>query len=307
MNYISDDFRWDGLSVLCYPGGYGGDFLCNLLQLNYDPNHKFFSNKKNKFSWGVPGLSGKRIDVILRFHSDTLISEYLFNKGIKDAMQYRSFIEKIYDEDFFVYKKKYIQYNRNLTMPKYLNNSPILSYHYVTPNANFSMHEMFPGASIFLLYTEKFEVNFFFKLLETIKNNDLSLVGLENLKTHIGSIITNNNHNLVIKKYKLFDNMIGIDAEKLFFEDGHGYEDEVEKILSDNLGRKIILNRNLLKKYKKDNKDLIKEMMNISEDIHKMSCKEIAKLILEDYFIDNRTSMTDVEFKFLLKKFKHFL
>jgi hypothetical protein len=303
---VSDDFKWDGLSVICYPGGYGGDFFCNLLQLNYDPNHIFSPNEKNKFEWGIPGLAGKRINPILRFHNDTLLSEYLFSKGIKDAIQYRSFIEKIYDEDFYKFKKNYIQYNRNLAMAKYLNNSPILSYHYTTPNTDFSMHEMFPGASIFLLYTEKFEVNFFFKLLETIKNNDLSLVRLENLKTHIGSIITNqNNYNFVIKKYELFDNMIGIDAEKLFFEDG--YEEEIEKILSDNLGRKIILNRNLLKKYKKDNKDLIKEMMDILENIHKMSCKEIAKVILEDCFIDNRTSMTDVEFKLLLKKFEYFL
>jgi hypothetical protein len=70
MNYIGDDFSWDKLIVISYPGGYGGDFFCNLLQLNYDPNHTFSPNENNKFEWVVCNNAHKSTDIIFDFYQN---------------------------------------------------------------------------------------------------------------------------------------------------------------------------------------------------------------------------------------------
>jgi hypothetical protein len=305
MNYIGDDFSWDKLTLVSYPSGFGGDFFCNLLHMNYDPNHTFLPDENNKFNWVVwrhltdeknLKFPIKSTNAFLKAHKDKNVLKYT-------PINFVNFIEKIYHKDFSVYKNNFIQHNRNMLMSTYLKNLHIVNTHYVDPHENFSIYEMFPGASIFFLYTKNVYYTFYFTLLTIIKN-DKMCVGSEHL---IGSIITDPAYaRLVTKTYEPFDNMIPIDAGKLFFEND-GYETEAEQILSNSLGKTIVLDRNLLKKYKKDNKDLVKKMMNISENIDTMSCKDIVKIILENYFIDTRLAMTDDKFKLLLKKFEMFL
>ena len=145
--FISDDFKWDKLTIICYLGGLGGDFFCNLLHMNYDPTHTFLPNKNNKFTWHVKA-STKSIHRIMNSYKDEDILKYekvddfnymkLFNSNINflDDMGYHIFnqtvinsefnlIKKIYDEDFIAYKNNYIQDARNNFMLEYLNENSI--------------------------------------------------------------------------------------------------------------------------------------------------------------------------------------
>jgi hypothetical protein len=153
---------------------------------------------------------------------------------------------------------------------------------------------VFPKASIFFLYSENKEYNFLFKILELIKKTNISYS--TNIKKDISTIVVNSR---IYAHTQTFDNMIGIDVGKLFFEDG--YEEEIEKKLSKQLNKEIILDRNVLEKYKKTNRDIIEKYMEIS-NIHGLSCEEIVQTILGNFFIDERNYMDDEKFKFLLKK-----
>jgi hypothetical protein len=70
MNYIGDDFKWDKLILINYPPGSGGDFFCNLLHMNYDPNHKFTPDENNKFEWKFKGFR-KSLTQLFVFHKLT--------------------------------------------------------------------------------------------------------------------------------------------------------------------------------------------------------------------------------------------
>jgi hypothetical protein len=341
MSYIGDDFKWDKLIIICYLGGQGGDFLCNLLQINFNPEHTFSPDENNKFYWKhKAGI--KSVNRILNYHSDSKLLKYkniddikyyceklyycakLYNAvNINDSYvedpNYKKYVEhmfnvdfkvleKIYDEDFDVYKKNYIQYVRNSYIDKYnFSNKNIINYHYNKPIENFSMQEMFPGAAVFQLYTNKVECSFIFKVLEIIKNvNRFPSINIKDAKQRIASIAVNTNYPSMgwNNTSKTFDNMTGINVGKLFLE--NGYEEEIEHVFSNQLNREIILDRNLLEKYKKDNYNIIKETMDISENIHELSYKEIVQIILENYFLDHEP-MPSHKLKDLLKKWNYYI
>jgi hypothetical protein len=169
MNYIGDDFEWDKLVVICYPPGFGGDFLCNLLQINYDPNYTFFPNEKNKFEWTCKNPEINSLFSFQKKYNGKLDISF----DIKDEFKYC--FETIYDKDFDTFKKNYIQFIRNKYMENYLKNDYIINFHYhnAVPIEKFSINEVFPKASIFFLYSENKEYNFLFKILELIKKTNI--------------------------------------------------------------------------------------------------------------------------------------
>jgi hypothetical protein len=309
MNYISDDFKWDKLILINYPSGSGGDFFCNLLHMNYDSNHIFSPDKNNKFEWHIKGFQKitmqffefyrlKHIPIV-----DIDDIDYQ-NFKIHANKSYLDIIDKIYDEDFDKFKKNYIQYVRNSLYKKYSEGNFLANSHNSRPIKNFSMYEVFPEASIFFLYSENKKYNFIFKILQLIKNRNFNPINSKkSLKTRISSLIVNNTEPDQYKNYKVFDNMIGIDVGKLFFE--NGYEDEAENILSKKLNKKIKLNKELIEEYKKNNKNLIKNVMEIEGNIYEISIEEIVKIILEDYFIyDERKTLNNFS---LFKKWESFM
>jgi hypothetical protein len=328
MNYIGDDFSWDKLIIISYPAGYGGDFFCNLLHMNYNPNHTFLPDINNKFEW-VVFSNIKSIDQLFYFHKNKFNKNLLIEKiniekiiGETDDFDidlYRKniflnriyFYKHIYNEDFFIFKNNYIQYARNLHIKhieKHLKENKFLkkfitNYHYDRPIQNFSFHEVFPKSKIYFLYAENKENMLLFNILATIKNFDLISEPTNSLRSRILAVTLQPS---TIYEIKPFDNMIGIDVGKLFFENNE-YENEVEKILSDTLNEKIILNKVLLKQYKQDNLYIIKKMLNIPENIYKMSSKEIVKIILENYFIFDRASIPNDKFKLYMNYWGKFL
>jgi len=313
MNYIDDDFKWDKLISICYPGGFGGDFFCNLLQINFDPNHTFLPDQNNKFEWKKGIIKSKSINRILFFYKNLILNEKNNYENIEDSVyrDYKNFTKKytidfiktIYDEDFDIFKKNYIQYIRNAHIDHYSTNKyNIINNHYDLPIENFSMHEVFPDALIYFLYAENKYNTILFYFLEIIKNFKLYNTNSFDPKIFFSIVIEKRK----LINYKPFDNMIGIDAGKLFLENSD-YVNEVEQIFSNTLNRKIKLDRTILNNYKKNNKNIIKKSLNIFENIHEISNEKIVKIILENYFIENKYSIQNDKFKNLLKKWESFL
>jgi len=313
MNYIGDDFKWDKLISICYPGGFGGDFFCNLLQINFDPNHIFLPDQNNKFEWKKGIVKSKSINRILFFYKNLILNEKNNYENIENSVykDYKIFIEKytidfiktIYDEDFNIFKKNYIQYIRNAHIGHYSTNQyNIINNHYDLPIENFSMHEVFPDALIYFLYAENKYNTILFSFLEIIKNFKLYNTNIFDPEIFFSIVIEKRK----LINYKPFDNMIGIDAGKLFLEN-NDYVNEVEQIFSNTLNRKIKLDRTILNDYKKNNKNIIKQSLNIFENIHEISNEKIVKIILENYFIENKLSLQNDKFKILLKKWESFL
>jgi len=267
--------------------------------MNYDLNHKFSSRKNNKFEWQIK--SGKKSpNKIFNFYEKlNLLKKHSSSSHIECAIalgpdntfknitnkEYLNLIKKLYDDDFFVFKKNYIQYVRNEHIEKYSNHQYILNYHYFFPIKNFSLHEIFPGASIFYFYAKNKAHELMLVLLNFIKNNIIKN-SAENLKNKITQIIATLDINTPSFFHKPYDDMIGIDVGNFFFEDDDYYIDEIENIFSNALNKKIILDRNLLNEYKKNNKTIIKKWLGVFENTDKFSSEEIVKFILKEPLID---------------------
>ena len=276
MMYISDNFKWDKLVVINYPAGYGGDFFCNLLNMNYDPNHKFAGNSNNKFEWHTVDWYNhfKKTGILFSVYECDdkeklweTYSKYTSNKIVKHS---KKLFAILYDEDPDIFKENYIQYIRNSLYKGYNEGKFIVNTH--SSKAGKMLFEVLPGAIMFHLIANKIEHACLFVLLFVIKEKNY-----EDKKLWIDFLY--NNIEMFSIKYT-FDNMITIDVGKLFFE--NGYEEEAENIFSNALNRNITLNRTILSNYKKNNIELLAKNFNI-ENASELTAIELLELILKPY------------------------
>jgi hypothetical protein len=279
-----DNFLWNKLSIICYRGGYGGDFLCNLLYQNYSKTHLVNpSNEKNQFNFtyldtGYMQPCLKNIKDLFFLHKDAAKKKIVFDlikltefdkikikrdksKDINDwkAVAWYDDLMKIYhilyDEDTDIYTENFTNYIREIYYQGYKEKKYISRIHWHHPQyESFKLSKTFLGANIFLLVTDNIIYHDFFMLLSFIKNNQMYYYKLMD-DSIFKNIFTNEKE--IVKN--TFDNMIPIDVGKLFFE--NGYENEVENILSDSLKKNIVLNKKLLEKYKKDNMNIIENII----------------------------------------------
>ena len=136
MNYISDDFKWDKLINVCYPGGFGGDFFCNLLYMNYDPNHTFLPDENNRFKWDdnnvnetVSKIALKKINTFFNAYNSNDVEKF-WDSQFEWYTQYivphakllkrcKDIFNILYDEDPNIFKENYIQFIRNSLYERY--------------------------------------------------------------------------------------------------------------------------------------------------------------------------------------------
>ena len=289
---LDDDFSWDKLINVCYPGGFGGDFFCNLLQMNYDPSHTFLPDKNNMFAWPTNYSDTIKFEFERRFLKKTnevfncYDKKNVFFGNEVNATNIKSFVNILYDEDRAIFIKNYIQFVRNCYYRGYVQEKHISNFHYTMPIKNFSIHKVFPSSFNIFLYSKNTEYSvlfyllLFFKLASDSQKTNLSIPF--NIKKNGKKIIGKKETILFYKRgYSNCDNMIGIDVGKLFFE-YDGYENEAEQILSDALNRKIVLDKNVLNEYKKNNIKLIQRYAGI-KNILDICPKEISNKILNNY------------------------
>jgi hypothetical protein len=289
---LDDDFKWDKLINICYHAGYGGDFMCNMLYMNYNPDHKFYGDKKNnKFEWtSINNINLfedekfliKKINPIFNaYTSDDLekfwYNEYKWGKGVM-VNKSKKIFTILYDSDPIIFKQNYIHFLRNALYEEYRIERYIHNMHYNIPlKLNFSIHEALPGSTNFFFTIEKIEYAFLFFLLSCIKN-DMYVMDDE-YKKHNLKVMFENRYQ--IEKWgTIFDDMIPIDVGKLFFE--ISYEEKAENIFSNALNKKITLDRTILNEYKKNNIEQLAKTFNI-ENAHELTPKELLMSILKPY------------------------
>jgi hypothetical protein len=287
---INDDFKWDKLINICYRAGFGGDFMCNMLYMNYNPNHKFYGNEQNKFKW-INKDNNTSVDV----HEKILIKRInsLFNAYTCDNLEKfwdleskwcdnvllnktKKLFSILYDSDPIIFKKNYIQFLRSVLYEEYKRKKYITNMHYCTSwgQFDFSIHKALPGSTNFFFTIEKNEYAFLFFLLFAIKND---MKDEESKNYYIKNMFASRHR---LKKITIFDDMIPIDVGKLFFETN--YEENAENIFSNALNKKITLDRILLNRYKKNNIEQLAKTFNI-ENAHELTPKELLMSILKPY------------------------
>jgi hypothetical protein len=293
---IDDDYKWDKLIIVCYPGGFGGDFFCNLLHMNYDPNHKFSPNVNNRYEWNFREnatycIAIKKINNIFTYYKaikNNREAEFLAKESIWASEFSLETMKKImaitYDENFDLFKKNYIKLVRNFMCEDQLKKRCIINTH--SFQNNLSISEIFPESVKIVLFAEKYEYALLNSFLGRIKNVpvDENKKNLQNASTSEKKII--DILNLDIKAIsRLLSNpyvdTTGIDVGKLFFENGE-YVSEVENLLSTKLNRKIVLDKNLIQKYKKDNMSILGKTFNI-KNADELTPKELLDNILSPH------------------------
>jgi len=285
--FIDDNFSWDKLIIINYPAGHGGDFLCNLLHKNYDTNYEFHGNEDNKFDWFVHNSFKfgheqtviKKLNALFDIYTSNDLKKYLEKEKqwctIKVIDRVKTIFTILYDEDPIIFKKNCIQFIRNAAYENYNKKKFITNLHYTKPILNFSIHEALPKSVNFFLTTEKIECVFLFHIFAGLKNR----VNENYTKKHFIDFLCENAEDFHIKN--VFDNMIGIDAGKLFLENSD-YVNEVEQIFSNTLNKKIVLDKKILNNYKKNNIELFKKIFNI-KNAHELTSKELLEAIVKPH------------------------
>jgi uncharacterized protein YifE (UPF0438 family) len=280
-----DNFVWDKLSIICYKGGYGGDFLCNLLYQNYNENHIINPyTKENRFDFGH--LDTGYMHPCLKNMKD-FIFLYKIRKGerkFEDMVEiaWYKYLDKInnilYDENEDIYTENVANFIREVYYQGYMEKKYIARTHYHQKrHIPFEISKIFPGANIFLLVTNNMAYHTFFNVLTFAKNR--SMYHFKSGDPLLKKFFTQEDR--MVKN--TFNNMIPIDVGKLYFESG--YEIEAENILSNTLKKKIILNKQLLEKYKKDNMTIIENIIGKKnmENANSVFIAEKVSIFLEKY------------------------
>ena len=260
------------LILVNYLGGYGGDFFCNLLHNAIDPSYSFETTGLNKYetSHHEKYKYIKLLGVIIQRYRSERQGRNTDDMNLVKSVHQRNinvpwlWAEKMYsicyDKDpqtFYQNLKQAIR--QELPYPK--NNLVIANYH----NARFAhlldMNQIIPKSKNILLYTNSLKYHCLFDLLGLYKKQFMFLKQAAE-SSHLDPNI--------VFEYKASkqpippnDNYLSIDAGRLFFETG--IEDQTNAALSEYLGCDIVLNHEMLYKYRKNNIKILNSLVGSIE------------------------------------------
>ena len=227
---------WNDFIIIDYYAGSGGEFFAGLLYKSYDPAYVFVninnSEGKNTFVW-FDRPSYHSYDIRMR-KIDSYISHY--NGKTELSEPYKKVFDEIYDEDPNKFVQNFYSYFRRF-YSRFKSRPFIEVCTYTNKFRDMCIGDMFPGSAVLFLEVDKKYMKYV-DALDTIKNN---------LPSYYASQ----------RSLRTFDDMIPIDAGRLFYETG--YESEAEDRLSVALNRDIILDREILSIYKENNFKLLRD------------------------------------------------
>ncbi|CAB5220764.1 hypothetical protein UFOVP247_34 [uncultured Caudovirales phage] len=227
---------WNDFIFINYSAGSGGEFFAGLLYKSYYPSYEFIHKGRNAFTWFDP-QSSKTYDIRMR-RIDAYVNRYLkkidklssFHPDLHDTVY-----QEIYDENPTKFVENMCAYSRRF-YSQFTSNPFIEVCSYTNKFHNLCLQDMFPKSTIFFLEIEDRYLRYTCAL-DKIKNNLPSFYSRSSVRC--------------------FDDMIPIDAGKLFFE--NGYEEEAEDILSVALNREVSLEREALSEYRENNIKLLRD------------------------------------------------
>jgi len=230
------------LTLICFRGGYGGDFLCGLIDqalnnsqlIQRDLNNRYsFYNYIFPFDQKIKNLQG-----ILRYYyaqKDKKISR----PNLWDD-NYEKIYNMCYDEDAISFSNNILEYIKSLLHLKYEYN--VGSIHFMGGVPTFDLRNIHDQMSIIFLENNNDLYFHYFHVLFEIKLNYRKL----------------KNRKYVNKTPAEWDSppyAINIDAGKLFFEDT--LDNTISETLSKIIGKEIIIDIDELKRYRFDNEKIL--------------------------------------------------
>lgn len=231
------------LTLVCYRSGYGGDFLCALLDEALG-NLKFDVRDANNRYWGKNYVFSSVNEQIKSLHH---IFSYYYNKdsvqvidrlcGKADWADDIKMIYNIcYDDNEELFIDNIVQYIASDLRLPYTHN--VANIHYMGEFPAFDISKIFHPMSIISLKTES-ELYFqYFHSFSQIKTNFDVLKRAMTMKKEVFDCEPIPNSKI-------------IDVGKLFFEDS--LDDTISNTLSEIIGREIKINIGELKRYREDN------------------------------------------------------
>ena len=284
---------WSDLIVINFPGGQGGDFFSNLINLNFNKNTSFEKDNFHRYVYNEsPFGSDLRVFTtpsnLLLFYLDNYKHVKYFDIKLLNNYYYQ---EKFKDEDFIDKSRKFFNkpnwllrkdplikfFNVYYDQPENINNSlnqffydlhshnfknnifRLVNCHILNINNVYNLQTIFPKSHNINFYTKNVDWFFITKnILLPWKIYPSTLQELFVLPNLIDVVKSNNNYD-----YNVSDNAIGlhVDPFELIIE-GKNYD----SILSEFLNKTIVLDKQRLQLYREQ---IIEILNKFNINVHK--------------------------------------
>jgi len=235
------------LTVVCYRSGYGGDFLCALLDEAFGNNKFIQRDLNNRYLFDNYVFASfndqlKSLNVIFSYYYgedvnfvDSLVGKVKWIDGIKRIYN------MCYDEDENIFIDNIMEYIKQSLYLPHQNNVGNLHIN-MGEFSFFDVRKIHNPISVIFLRTKSELYYQYFHAFSHIKTN---FNVLKNTK--------------VLKKERFnwepLPYAVEVDVGQLFFEDT--LDDTISETLSNIVGKQIIIDLNELKKYRADNDKLL--------------------------------------------------
>lgn len=270
--------------IVCYRGGYGGDFLAGLISAAIGDEKALKKDDRtgdrNRFKFDNYSLYGhhfKNIHDVVGFRNEYGYQEEVIK--VKKMKEYDD-TEAYFNHHFKVFNEcndedERVFFDNILNVISSFNSKAdyvVTNLHYFKPINGFSIWNLKHSIVPFILTSSKENYHLLLSLLGVYKTSWIFVKGM-----------SRSSMNQFLKPQPIipFDNMHAIDVGKLFLEDG--YEEEVDSILSRHIGLKISIDKSTLSRYKRKNDDILKKLLGddyLSLPIHMLQAK-LYELYLE--------------------------
>jgi hypothetical protein len=250
-----------------YQGGYCGSFFCGLIARALDVDHILeHDNKINIYYYSNKDIKtmyvktfGKLFDIRKGVISKEELNE-ITEKKLDACYVYAKNLYKIVDDEdeqaFIENIKSYFSDLMTLQKSEYL----IASIHYAYRYKDVDIHDIFPGSTILHIVTENKRHARYFHLLYHYKTKDdetdkvlqKNTLTLEQIKKDFIDVISPSPFD---------DSSIHVDMGKLIFNRDYDHFSEIERKLSESIGKPVVLDRTKFYEYADRNIDIIKKIL----------------------------------------------
>lgn len=306
MEKVND---WSNLTTVNFVGGLCGDFICSLvyndyykipIKINNSSKVRFDSNVTSQ----LPMFDSSCFRVIhllsdLFYHKDSIVGlqKVIENyKSINFIDKHYIMLKKIFD---FAYDPDVHQYVSNIQevcrsiVPGNLKHPAIITHQSFDHNLpGLDMQSIFPGSHNIVLTTSSKDYFSYFRILAYHKYyasnwpNKTLKQSYEDLYQYERDLL-----DIVDRPYPYhhYDNQSWITqtpifVDKFLFDDDYLYVEQIEDIFSSNFNRPIMFNKQLILKYRYNNRRIISSYLNSSIDFDYTN-KDVC--FKANYLIDN--------------------
>jgi hypothetical protein len=264
------------LVVVGYYGGYGGTFFANILRrcLEQDSQEIVAINDRNEFGFETTIIGSERyaINSLMKAYDkgfDSLFNVKFFEKMKDRRDHWGELIKKMfidcYDNDRSVFCENLTNYlKKRLKLKPGFN---VINAHYSRKHGGFSIYNVHDNVIFFLLGADDLKHHLLFDLMMDIKQKhfiypEFVTVALDNLYW-------------TPQKIKPFDSCHLLEVGRLFLQTKDNGLEEVERVISEAVGMKISLDKEMIEVYSKSNVKLLNEFLSI--DIEEADYRDVLR------------------------------